>query len=368
MAAPVNTPTQYAGADGGFLEIALPTAQAKETDTLVHFVYKGAQHAAGASGITSTNFVITDVSGTLLPSYLVTFTAYNDMELHIRFPNVSTSTAQYVYLQWGSGITRSNDSAALTGAGFDAFWNSGIASGNMPDLTGNGHNGTATITAGVGVNYGITGKIGDAVQTGVTGASHGNFLTDWLGTGLSAVTFHCWAKMDMAGSYPMLFSYGNAANPEMRGNAGTGKPEIVDKSNNSGSKYTGSSLAGDGLFHHIVGTADGSNLQLFIDGTAYEDKVEAHTIVGTASPLKIGQRSTVTSSFPWYGSINAPRISNVKRSANYILREYNNENGFATDAVFVVSDPTPFPSGGYYDIGETGRFGINAGQLGVMVV
>jgi len=66
-------------------------------------------------------------------------------------------------------------------------------------------------------------------------------------------------------------------------------------------------------------------------------------IVATASPLRIGQRSDTTL-YPWYGLLNAPRISGVKRSANWILREYNNEAGFATDAIFTVSDTTAFTS------------------------
>ena len=157
----------------------------------------------------------------------------------------------------------------------ETFWNSGIASGNLPDLTGNGHDGVATVTAGVGVNYGIAGKVGNAVQTGVPGVSHGNFLTDWLGTGLSAVTFHCWAKMDAVGNYPMLFSYGVNANQtlEMRGNGATGKVSAIDRSNNVGPSIA-SSVSGDGIFHHFVGTSDGSILQLYMDGSPLADVSE----------------------------------------------------------------------------------------------
>jgi hypothetical protein len=340
MAAPVNQPVKYAGADGNFIEVALSTLQAKETTVGRHFFYKGAQHDASASGITSTNFVITDVSGNLIGSHLHSFTAYNNFLLSFRMPT-SVTTAQYVYVQWGTGITRANSATAFSD--FEAFYDTGVASGNLPDLTGNGHDGVATTPAA----YSVAGKVGNGITVGVAGVSNGYFTTDWLGTGLSAATFHGWIMRDAAGTFPRLFEYGTAAQqtPSVgSGVADATKIAVVDRTNNTGSQSV-AGITSDATWHHIAATADGSNLQIILDGTAGPDTAEGHVVAGTTTPLRIGARNTADSLF-WYGKINFLRISGVKRSANWLLCEYNNENGFATDAIFTVSDTTAFASSG----------------------
>jgi len=344
MAAPVNTPTKYTGATG-FVEIALPTAQAKETDTLIHFVYKGAQHGASASGITSTNFVITDVSGTLLPSYLVTFTAYNNMELHLRFPNVSTSAAQYVYLQYGSGITRANDSAALTGDGFYHYFTLGDTSGpTVVDLCGT-QNGTAVNSP----TFGATGKVGNGVDFESSSSQSVEVASTMQ---QDAYTFKVWMNFESLFDFSGICSWrfpGLATAPfEITvGNSQIYISTISTKAGTGISKYWLHDAHGlsTATFYMISGTWDGvigNAPVIYINGVAKSLSSSVVLSTSQTSNLRLANRNYITTYFD--GILNSFGWINANKSANWSLRTYNNENGFATDAIFTVS--TAFASSG----------------------
>jgi len=333
MAALVNTPTKYTGATG-FVEIALPTAQAKETGTLVPFVYKGAQHDASASGITSTNFVITDVSGALLPSYLTTFTAYNNMELYIRFPNVSTSSAQYVYLQWGSGITRSNNSAALTGANAVAAFPMGEASGNIVDIA-NGYAGVPISTPA----YSQAGVIGNAVADGLNGdgfqVTHSAALngirtiTGWINLASAPATYSGILRKDDSGdawNNGIGIYFLNSTTMKMYWGAYNVNPAAI--------------TVGTGSWINFAGTWDGTNVRSYKNGALIETAGNGSATTNTTDLflglMGLGGDNTVRAAFDYF-----VMYSDAK-STEWLLRAYNNENGFATDAIFTVSDTSAF--------------------------
>jgi len=81
------------------------------------------------------------------------------------------------------------------------------------------------------------------------------------------------------------------------------------------------------VFHHIVGSFDGSNLRLYKDGSLLAGPVAASPNTSSSPGSTI---ASVTGVFCWNGDIDEVRISSTNRSANWVTAEYNNQNSPGT--------------------------------------
>jgi hypothetical protein len=82
-----------------------------------------------------------------------------------------------------------------------------------------------------------------------------------------------------------------------------------------------------GAWHYVVGTADGTTQRIYIDGAEDPSGGQAagNTFTGYGGPgLELsGTQSITGGGSPIDGSISTARLSNVARSASYVLATYN---------------------------------------------
>ncbi|MFX0116240.1 MAG: LamG-like jellyroll fold domain-containing protein, partial [Candidatus Hodarchaeota archaeon] len=76
---------------------------------------------------------------------------------------------------------------------------------------------------------------------------------------------------------------------------------------------------------HVVATYNGATMRIYINGVD-ENQNSASIIIGTNNnPLQIGSWDIATDN-RWYGILDELRISNVARSADWIVTSWNNQN------------------------------------------
>ena len=128
---------------------------------------------------------------------------------------------------------------------------------------------------------------------------------------------------------------------------------IVDGSQNVSAPL--SLINVDGLWHHVVGVADGTLLRIYVDG------IERNTAPYTGSSqtgdsvLQIGLNPD--SPFQnWVGGIDEVQVANTARPADWILTSYNNQNS-----------PFPFykPTANFRSIGTIGTNLADTGTASV---
>ena len=92
---------------------------------------------------------------------------------------------------------------------------------------------------------------------------------------------------------------------------------------------------GPGAWHHVVGTYDGATQSLYVDGALLTSMAKTGNIApsGAEPGVYIGHGDlpeNVAWSGQFEGDIDEVRISNVTRSANWILTEYRNQSAPAS--------------------------------------
>src|SRR5262249_37664233 len=96
---------------------------------------------------------------------------------------------------------------------------------------------------------------------------------------------------------------------------------------------------------HMVGTYDGSNMVIYVNGAPILTSPQSGVIsYGTSKDLNIGTRSPYNSAEPVNGMIDEARISTVARSADWLATEFNNQSSPSTFfQVCSLTDPNSAP-------------------------
>ena len=78
-------------------------------------------------------------------------------------------------------------------------------------------------------------------------------------------------------------------------------------------------------WYYLVLTYDGTNLNLYINGTSNQNISKAMTL--TSGQIRIGtyQQGLGPTYYYFVGTLDEPRISNIARSAAWIATEFNNQ-------------------------------------------
>ncbi len=202
--------------------------------------------------------------------------------------------------------------------GLVGYWSFDDASSTKAtDSSGNGNTGTLTnmatspSTQASGWNPGKLGK-------GLTfdGVNDSVSLPSTIGFTSSTVTLSAWFKTtDTAGGivqhwqnvtcgYRLIISSGNLS---------------FTVSNPANTSLT-SSTVNDGLWHHAVGTYDGTTMRLYVDGVQVTSGAKSGAIVACAGTGVIGSDSGVGL---LAASIDEPRIYNRALTAAQVLALYN---------------------------------------------
>ncbi|MEK7563518.1 MAG: LamG domain-containing protein, partial [Patescibacteria group bacterium] len=205
--------------------------------------------------------------------------------------------------------------AAVSTDSLVGYWKFDEGTGTLAaDSSGHGNNGTLTL-----------GPTWSADPTNVITFTNPYALSfdgvdDYVQTtlapsGYTGISMAAWVKLDAAGSYPMVMSYGtNADNVlEIRGNSGLGRMEIIRRSDNTAVTDPTSSV-GTG-WHHFVGQGNGTTFSLYKDGVLVGSSTASHNI-NSATTFRFGRRSDDGgSSYCFTGSIDDVRIYSRALSA-----------------------------------------------------
>jgi hypothetical protein len=214
--------------------------------------------------------------------------------------------------------------------------------GNSNDAVGSNNGSDTDITYSSG-----NGKINQGA--GFNGSSSKIVLAD-IGNYTSAITVQCWAKLnDVTSDLPLVIKpYTSLDAPYVQWGLKT----------QSGSAYFQVAIGGQiknasggtlstGIWYHIVGTYDGTNLKVYVNGTAYTT-AETGSLNTYSTNVEIGHYvpgSTFTN-----GSIDEVGIWNRALSTTEVGQLYNSGNGLAyplsTETTITLSGETATWSAG----------------------
>ena len=143
------------------------------------------------------------------------------------------------------------------------------------------------------------------------------------------ITLEAWVKTSTGGLYPMLISKGTTNTAYLlfadTDNAGKATFRLIDP---GFQQVQATTTINDGVFYHVVGTYDGTNVRIYVDGALEAtNNVGSITIDTNNNPLFLGSSSNTL----FIGGIlDEIRISNIGRSSDFITTEYNNQNSPGT--------------------------------------
>jgi hypothetical protein len=87
------------------------------------------------------------------------------------------------------------------------------------------------------------------------------------------------------------------------------------------------SNAAAGVWNYVVGTYDGTALRIYVNGLQKSTTAQAGAAAANpAAPVNFGGIGYTLLTQLFNGVMDEPRISNVARSADWILTEYSNQN------------------------------------------
>lgn len=245
----------------------------------------------------------------------------------VRIPVLSHITDTVIYVQYGSSaITTSQENkAGVWDSGYKGVWHLGNGTSlNVSDSTSNANNGT---------NNGAT-----AISGEIGGGASFNGSSQFIGIGpmgtmsnSSTLTLSAWAKPSSSSGVQRIVALTGSSNSfavNLQENGGmfvaqTGKATV------GGDNATDTSSFTTGQWYYVLGTFDGGNVALYVNGakksmTAYNN---ATSSVGSTNGWSIGKYVELGADYQWWnGSIDEVRLSSVVRSSDWIAAEYNNQS------------------------------------------
>ena len=322
-----NNKVEFFCGTGCSLGFTVANTQLSITDTNWHhivYTYDGSSlrgYVDGVVGMTpvSGGGSINTGTGSLYFGGFNPITAlFSGAQDEVRIYNRALTQAQITAL-YNTGAQKLKLGASNNG--LVGYWSFNDATSTIAtDFSGNGHHGSltnipvpATATSGWG-----NGKLGGGLNfDGVDDYVVSNFVPSG-----SALSVSAWIRMDAAGGYPMIVSYGqnSDATVELRGSATTGKIEFINRATNGGAVDT-VSIVGTG-WNHFVGIANGTQLRLYKNGILVASSATAHNIIPTSGiPVFIGRRSDA-SNYYFKGAIDELRLYNRELSVAEIQNLY----------------------------------------------
>ena len=245
----------------------------------------------------------------------------------VNVPTVSHTTNTVIYMFYGnSSVTtdQSNKTAAWN-SGYLGVWHSDESSGNLLDSTWNNNAATPT-----NLTQGATGEIGKSAT--YNGSSSHAAVGNLSLFNPTTITVSTWVN---ATSYPNSYNYilskEQTASPYvgyiLRVQGGGNLQFVIGP--NGVDESASATRPSTGAWHHVVGTYDGSNIRLFVDGAQVNSAAESGNMSSANASLWFGDSASFNGR-TWDGSIEEVRISSSARSADWIATEYNNQSSPST--------------------------------------
>lgn len=201
----------------------------------------------------------------------------------------------------------------------EAYWRLNDSGTIAIDLTGHGH--TGTLIGGITKN--VTGAIGDADTAMAFDGSTGYVRNLDLATVTTQISIEGWVKLSSTpGGYVALGGINQGVNSLFFGVV-AGTSLAFRTANGVVLTELGATVGalGTSLWHHCVGTYDGTVRTIYFDGTSRASDSGVANWVAPSNGWFIGARQSGPSLF-FPGSIDEPVIYSYALSAAQVLNHY----------------------------------------------
>ena len=242
----------------------------------------------------------------------------------VKVPAISSSSNTVIYLLYGNSAVTTDQSnkTGVWDSNFKLVWHMNQASGaQIIDSTSNNNN--SLTNSGTQV----AGQFDHATQF-ISGSSQSASLAG-LWASNNNFTFSTWINV------PNTTNYGVGLEARTSAFVGallytlitSGKAEFFISSTSSGVDSVG--VAADGTWHYIAGTYDGATQKIYLDNTV-NTKAQSDNLINWGTTWYVAEDST-SPTHGFYSSSNQElRVSNIPRTANWLLTEYNNQSNPGT--------------------------------------
>ncbi len=282
----------------------------------------------------------------------------------VQIPTLSNAIDTVIYMYYGNAAA--GDQQNKTGV-WDSSYQGVYHLGNGTtlegsDSTANANNGTvtgataATGEIGIGASFNGSGNyidLGNPSSLQITGDAI--TLSGWIKpTNANASRWERLAVKAMPGNNDPFISYGLYRTD----GASTVNMGVATGGAGSLTSVTGGTLSA-GIWTYVVGTYDGSNIRLYVNGLPAGSVAKSGNMSGTSRDVILGADTEINSEY-FNGVMDELRVSNIARSAGWIATEYRNESSPSTfytvgtaSGPGVVGTPVFSPVAGTYTSVQT---------------
>lgn len=261
----------------------------------------------------------------------------------VQIPTLSVASDTAIYLCYGNSAITSFQGGA-TGSAWDSNYkvvyhlpNGTTLTAN--DSTANGNNGQlpGPYPSGATAPAAAAGYIDGGAS--FNGSSSSVYTADWK---MSYLTVSAWINTTQSGSSnPQIICRDSGQCTasggrlwQFRMSTGNKLQFIPFNSSGNGVTLTGSTTINDGNWHYVVGTWDGTYVNIYVDGSS--DAAQGSlsgSLNQTATFMLLGTGNYYS------GLMDEVRVSGIARSADWIKAEYNNQSSPST--FYYVATPPP---------------------------
>lgn len=290
------------------------------------------------------DIVFTDGAGTKVAHEIESFdSASGQLLAWVKVPLISPSSDTVLYMYYGNAAASDQQNKSGTWPeSYKGVWHldSGNSASQLPDSS------SFALHAAINGNVSkVAAKLGDGVS--VSGGS-GSFISAPASVyGNTPVTLSLWVKTS---------GFGNSGETSLISKesygAGTGYALIDNGYNNSVVlfRYGGAgpsasinrSLVNDGNWHYLVGVSNNDGAKVYLDGSLVQSSGASYGSKNNSTEaLTIGRWTSSAG-----GVLDEARISNMARSADWILTEYNNQSNPSTFMTVASTEDYSAPDAG----------------------
>jgi RHS repeat-associated protein len=316
----------------------VPNTDQANFPVLVSGTYSYLATTANGGNVTNSNgydiIFTSDAAGsTVIPFEREAYSPTTGAAIYwVQLPALShiTDTTFYIFYGNSSVTTDQSNKNGVWDSNFQGVWHLQETSGQQHDSTSNANNSTGVSVTTEGS---AAGEVGGADQFNASHPDHVDLPNIALTTGF---TLEFWM-------YPTSFtSYERMITKEFTSNSAPWYDYGLTLDTSSTQKLDlGFDQAGTLLqlistrtvslnqWTHVVGTYDGANLKIYVNGTLDSSAAASGTIATISQSTEIGYNNVYTPQ-SFTGNLDEARISSVARSADWIATEYNNESSPST--------------------------------------
>jgi RHS repeat-associated protein len=264
----------------------------------------------------------------------------------VQVPTVSHTTDTVIYMFYGNSsvTTDQSNKNGVWDSNYLGVWHLDETSGLQQDSTANGNSATAGHVTAEGSE---TAQIGRSDQFNAANPDHVDLPNIAL---TSAFTLEAWiyptAYADWARVLAKAYSSNTAPYIDYDlafDSASSHKIDVGFDQNGTGVGLSSNGTIPLNQWTHVVGTYDGSNLRLFLNGASDNSVAASGSVASVSQTTEIGYNN-VYGPQSFTGNIDEVRISTIARSADWIATEYNNQTSLNTFYSIGLSAPYNGPN------------------------